>query len=438
MAKLPKGKPPKPAPKDQKAASDNKSTAPTKKSATSANTPGTVFLDTFNKHPDCKKDKDKIAKECAPKPEKQKQDEKTRKGGMLRHIRQVTSKIDKVGQKYVRYKKGSPAENSWMDDHCDGMWVKPQFGDMKEFDKELGNFKKDLDNLGATVDSLLKNPGKVLEAGYSQLASQAVEKLGHEAVEEMLLKKLGQDVLLALLPVGKAGALAKVGAVMKAGVSGASYLDTAEKLVAALGTDHAKDLLQSMKFLVTDADKRFGELAKVWQDKPDAVMAELMSVNAEFDACLRAKKCQLVPYKSNTKANTKKGEGCCPGQTAHHVIPDSAAKSAGCEDYKYGTAPTICLEGQDNNFGSHGRAHTKLDMDIKDYNGVGKPPKPISYDKMRDKSLDAIKDSTEQCNRACLRAQLDSYYTKCGDLQAKSGKGGAIPGSKETKPADDE
>lgn len=289
-----------------------------------------------------------------------KKDEKTRKSGLLRHIKQITSSIDEIGQKTYLYEKGKPASNQWMDDHCDGMWIKPQFNGIDQSSKELKKFKDDLDSLGHTIEYYNKNPGKIIEAGHSQLAQMAVDKLGYDNVKNMILKKMGTNAVLAALPV-KAGMAAKFATIGKTGFSAAGYLETAEKLAAMLKTYHAKELLHGLKFMANESQELLGKLMQVWKEKPDAVMTELMSLNSEIDPCLSARKCQLVPYNSNDKTQLRKGLGCCPGQTAHHVTPDSAAKNAGCRNYKYEHAPTICLEGQDNTYGSHGSVHLNLD-----------------------------------------------------------------------------
>ena len=154
-----------------------------------------------------------------------------------------------------------------------------------------------------------------------------------------------------------------------------------------------------------------------------------MTALAEVSPCLRARKCQLVPYNKTDSAReqAKNGAGCCPGQTGHHIIPDSAAKGAGCTGYTKGSAPTICLEGASNNYGSHGAAHQALKKSMDAYNGgENKPPKDISYEEMKKASLKAIHASTSsQCDPACLEAQLDSYYKKCGNLKANPGTGGS-------------
>lgn len=162
---------------------------------------------------------------------------------------------------------------------------------------------------------------------------------------------------------------------------------------------------------------------------PSEIFEETMTAIADVNPCLRARKCQLVPYnKTDTaKEQAEKGQGCCPGQTGHHIIPDSAASGAGCKGYTKGSAPVICLEGASNNHGSHGAAHQALKKSMGDYNGgENKPPKDISYEQMRDESLKAIKHATSpQCSPACLEAQMDSYYKECGAMKANPGTGGS-------------
>jgi hypothetical protein len=406
--------------------------------ASGSNTPSQVYRDTFNTSPKCAKDRRERDEACKSKPDSQKQEERGRKSGLRRHARQVLSGLDDVGKKVYGYKKGSPAANTWMDDHCDGMWVKPQLNGTEEFEKEIQKHRQDMENLGKVVDFYLKNPDRILKGGLEQLASQAIDKLGYETVRNMAVRKLGTDAALALLPVKGGGAVGAMATAGKVGLSGAGYLSMAEKLADSLKTPQAQELLNDMKFLVNDGKERLEKALAVWQDKPDAVMAEMMSINGELDPCMRARKCEFVAYKDNEKPNVDKGMACCPGQTAHHVIPDAAAKAAGCKDYKYGTAPTICLEGQDNTYGSHGRAHAALGKSMQAYNGgPGKPPGPISYPDMREKALDSIKDSTEQCDRDCLRAQLDSYYQQCGEMQSHSGQAGVPkPAPKDTGGSD--
>ena len=125
------------------------------------------------------------------------------------------------------------------------------------------------------------------------------------------------------------------------------------------------------------------------------------------------------------------GDGCCPGQTGHHVIPDEAAKDA-CSKYSHGGAPTICVEGTTNSNGTHGRIHTDLDDRITKHKKGRFGSDTIRYENMRNKGIESVKATfpESKCDTKCLRAQLDAYYkSKCtGPMPAKSG----APQKKET------
>lgn len=62
--------------------------------------------------------------------------------------------------------------------------------------------------------------------------------------------------------------------------------------------------------------------------------------------------------------------GCCKGQTAHHVMPDSYFTKKGkrgvpdkgiCKGYNVCEAPTVCVEGAGHSHGSHGKMHDATD-----------------------------------------------------------------------------
>ena len=130
------------------------------------------------------------------------------------------------------------------------------------------------------------------------------------------------------------------------------------------------------------------------KDRHSVLMSTTQEAYADANRCLRARKCALVPFKDSKKPN---GKGCCPGQTGHHILPDSmfrstypaamvAAKAkylesytgksenpslprnkkpnAECwDDYSEGGAPTICLEGGAST-GSHGTFHKQTKRKI--------------------------------------------------------------------------
>ena len=131
-----------------------------------------------------------------------------------------------------------------------------------------------------------------------------------------------------------------------------------------------------------------------------------------------------MPYNKTGTPASMGGEGCCPGQTGHHVIPDEAAKGS-CADYSHGGAPTICVEGVNNSNGTHGKIHSDLDARIQKHKEGAFGSDTISYGNMRDKGIQSVRSTfpESKCDEKCLRAQLDAYYKdKCkGPMKAASG-----------------
>lgn len=415
------------------------SAAPSKAAATPANTPTYVYMDTFNTKAVCRDDREAVRIACAPKSEATKAKDKAGNKGLISVVRRALEKANGLGQKIYGYQKGKPPGNEWMDDHCDGMWVKPQFTGADQYAEELQGLKDQLGKTQATLESYLQHPDKIVKAGYESLVREAREQLGPEAVENLAYRHLANTAAGGLSPVGGRGKLVMVLArLAKLGYSASSAYDAMNTVANALNTLDAKAQMRAIDFMLNDAQQRLGDVLKVWQERPDVAMAELMSLQGELDPCLRARKCMLVPYESNAKRPLKPsrnknyvddGKGCCPGQTGHHVIPDAAVKNAGCEGYKYKEAPTICLEGQDNTYGSHGRAHKELTKSITNYRL--KHGDKISYTEMRNRALEAIKNSTQQCKPECLQAQLDDYYKNCKELDANSGSSSQSKGGTE-------
>ncbi len=195
--------------------------------------------------------------------------------------------------------------------------------------------------------------------------------------------------------------------------------------------------------------------------------------DADYDdaaTCMKARRCQLAPYKPVS------GQGqCCPGQTAHHMVPASAVfdqgrggrvkkgeKSLtsiplqGVEGYDEGKAPCVCVEGTNQNHASHGRMHTftsyladrasaekaewiELDPEtIKTIEALAEKElqpgersnlpikteggkqlletRTLTYQQARDQSIEAHKTAFgDNCSTECLKAQLDAYHkTECG------------------------
>ena len=83
------------------------------------------------------------------------------------------------------------------------------------------------------------------------------------------------------------------------------------------------------------------------------------TADAESNKCVQAMRCFLRPHTPG------KGEqGCCPGQTPHHIPPTSCVKNSSGNypsGYQYGNAPCVCLEGANQYVGSHGENHSAID-----------------------------------------------------------------------------
>jgi hypothetical protein len=176
------------------------------------------------------------------------------------------------------------------------------------------------------------------------------------------------------------------------------------------------------------------EKYKEWQDKREQHFQDMAKQNQK-DECQNARRCQLVPYK----------KGCCPGQTPHHLVEASAFHDSGrgpedgswpvfgCEKYKENDAPCICLEGPDQNTGTHGMMHTiQSAVALKSppgalfsSQGIGTPIRDRNGKAPRVTNLDRAQKSASRivnivfpesgCSSACIEAQLSDYHERqCG------------------------
>lgn len=157
------------------------------------------------------------------------------------------------------------------------------------------------------------------------------------------------------------------------------------------------------------------------------------SKNAGYrdDDCVSAKRCMLVPY---SRQNNKKG-GCCPGQTAHHIVPKHHFPAADFPGYDQGSAPCVCAEGHSWHrkcaapFNNADKTHPDM-HDIQDgfergcINAVssalaaGKDTKgrtadtAMNFSNARDKAVDAHEQvfPESDCSPGCLEAQINAYH----------------------------
>jgi GHH signature containing HNH/Endo VII superfamily nuclease toxin 2 len=111
-----------------------------------------------------------------------------------------------------------------------------------------------------------------------------------------------------------------------------------------------------------------------------------------------------------------KNGGCCNGQTGHHLVSGAAMEEA-CKDYdrnksSHATAPTVCVEGTSQQFGSHKRVHEKY------AETTAAATKGADGRMSMADTLDAAAEShvrafpLSRCSKACILAQLKGHYDK--------------------------
>lgn len=154
-------------------------------------------------------------------------------------------------------------------------------------------------------------------------------------------------------------------------------------------------------------------------------------------ACIRARRCQLVPYKSSAAGMPQ----CCDKQTGHHLIEASAimgdrksgtggglvagAQTSDGKPYSENMAPSMCVSGSNHGVGTHGEMHTVQSfLNLKSQSDdVGEVPmqsgdpvasKTMTYGDAKANANEAIKTvfPSADCEEKCINAQLDKYHAQ--------------------------
>lgn len=339
------------------------------------NTGSWPFLDTSN-YGKCKKELKKVDLKCNPDDKKNKP-KKTKKG-------------------------------IWKDKNCKGLGITP-------------NLFKDPEAVTNQLNDML-DVSKQLEAMVEKAKNKLVEKIGVWGAKK------------AAKIATKAG--------LKGWIGPAGWIWTAYDVVSAgIELDSMWDIVDDMKEDLKNLKKLPQELEKIKnkiKDKPAEAMADAQALIAKTNPCTRAMKCRLVSKNSADRSNKSIKNGCCSGQTGHHLLPDAMVRdSADCKGgVTYGSAPTVCAEGISHSTGgSHGQLHNELDKRVKksaDANGemTLKKAKTIAAKSHR-------QVFGKGCSMKCLMAQLSKYYdNKCNkgnaskvDANSAMGKGRYTNGS---------
>jgi hypothetical protein len=124
--------------------------------------------------------------------------------------------------------------------------------------------------------------------------------------------------------------------------------------------------------------------------------------DADANACTKAMRCFLRPYKAKAGA-----AGCCPGQTPHHIPPQSMVNGK-IKGYSHDDALCVCLEGASQHVGSHGEAHAALDY-LAANSGVVDSKGQCTLKEYNSLCAEATAAQCN-CNKQCIEEQLNDSF----------------------------
>ena len=259
-----------------------------------SNTPPIYYLSIKALPSSCKKDKERMDKLCGP--DKNPRKKKKRRG--------------------IPKGKDTSKSGGWVLEHCGPLLVPPG---IENFDKWMEDF--------GDLDKLMKQATDVLK-------SELIEKLEKEIAEFAAKKALAfaaRRGLTGWIPVVgwviSAADLAYTGYQVATNLSDMkSQLADLKQMVSGIQEQAGK--VKDMFAKYKDDLSNFKNLSPEKQKKiARDVMTGVQTAYGTANPCMRARKCFLVPYKKTNAANSWAGNGCCPGQTGHHVLPDAMFRS---------------------------------------------------------------------------------------------------------------
>jgi hypothetical protein len=367
-----------------------------------SNTPVFPYLSRGWMSNDCDKEEERIKRACGKESEKSDSSKSIRSQSRLRRLLRPSPKPDKGGNWH------------WTDDHCDGL------------DVALGSKSKALEYAKRMEDVFKQLPAELdlLQALKSELQDMALNAAGR-AAGKFALKAGAKQLVGSSVPL--AGNI--VMGLWSAYDAAVAIGDVTEIKQVATESLEQLEVLQSKLGELQGMAKEFEDFSNLTPEeqleKAQKVGAAGQDMLATINECTRARKCMLVPYGADN-ANQRGREhsnnkGCCAGQTGHHLIYDGMMKNAGCTGYKYDDAPTVCTEGTNQNVGSHGRIHTKMDEQVQGLADAGKAPGgKMSMDDTINAAVKSHQEAfpASRCSADCIRNQLNSYYKeRCPNAQ---------------------
>ena len=128
------------------------------------------------------------------------------------------------------------------------------------------------------------------------------------------------------------------------------------------------------------------------------------TADADGSKCATKSRCYLRPYEPGTKQ-----DGCCPGQTGHHIPPKACCE--GVKGYSPASALCVCMEGANQHTGSHGQNHAASEyLAEKKGISVGSKCNLEKYNKLCAATV-ALQCG---CDQACIEKQLNQSFKDKG------------------------
>ena len=380
-----------------------------------ANTPAFPYVSANARANECKKNMKKLEDKCKPEPGKKSMLEKALGPKKFK-------KLEKV------LKKTGVDVDGWIGDHCTGLMIKPN--SLNALD---GDAKKALEEFMDNIETMTKDIDKIIQDKVVELIGEVKDEIIDKAQDvagKMVKKKLRNTAIRHTAALGGA-AIGGVGAIVtEAGATIWTVGDAVHGVFKAGSTAwDAWSQVSDAQSIIDQIPDRLRKMAQEAKENPPKAMSNLMSILARINPCTRARRCILPKFKDTELPAAFKGDGCCPGQTGHHLLPGEMYKdNPNCPKYDaqrmHKNAPVICVEGTSNDFdtGTHGSMHKKFDKKITDYRKsgwFGGEKETISYEKAREMAIATVMSTFPEsgCNPKCLRAQLDMFYKK--HVQAK-------------------
>lgn len=323
----------------------------------------------------------------------------------------------------------APYNRDWRQDHCDFLEIgagRLNETTVKDLLNEARQARERIEEATSALQTLLSTHGReLLTRGGAALIEQALWSKIRGVLYTGVGGLVGAGIGFFVGGVGAApgGVIGgKIGA--GAAIAHSAYNAYEATLLAMEGKELydqlSVDLEQMRNALgtVNPLAAYINEDGEVDTKGANRFLADLQDALATANACTRARKCNLVPKTTPQHVETAEGRGCCPGQTGHHVLSHAMISGAGCTEYSYGRAPTVCVEGTTQHFGSHRRMHDGLAKALEARKGTDKvaPDGTLSLDDGIDAAVEShtLAFLASGCDPQCTRAQLEAYYKNIG------------------------